>query len=228
VSLDTHLPFRDREHAGELLAAELSGLRDAPRLLVLALPRGGVPVGRAVAQALHAPLDVFVVRKLALPHSPEYAVGAIASGGVQVMDPDAARLMRPQELLAVVRQETGELERRELAYRGGRPLPSLAGRSVVLVDDGVATGATLDAAVQAVRKLGPLSLCVAAPVGSREAARRLRPKVDLLVFGAMPEPFQAVGLFYQRFPQCTDEEVQAILEHAREGQAVDLMDPPNA
>jgi putative phosphoribosyl transferase len=212
MSLDAHLPFRDRQHAGELLAGELTCMADAPRLLVLALPRGGVPVGRAVADALHAPLDVFVVRKVALPHSPEYAVGAIASGGVQVMDPDAARLMRPQELLAVVRAETGELERREIAYREGRPLPSLAGRSVVLVDDGVATGATLDAAVQAVRKLGPLSLCVAVPVGSPAAARRLRPKVDQLVFGAMPDPFHAVSLFYQRFPQCTDQEVQEWLE----------------
>ena len=215
MSLDAHLPFRDRQHAGELLAGELTCLADAPRLIVLALPRGGVPVGKAVAEALHAPLDVFIVRKVALPHSPEYAVGAIASGGVQVMAPDAARLIRPQELLAVVREETAELERRELAYRGGRPLPSLAGRSVLLVDDGVATGATMDAAVQAVRKLRPLRLCVAAPVGSREAAERLRPKVDQLVFGATPEPFRAVSLFYQQFPQCTDDEVQSLLAHAR-------------
>ncbi len=221
MTLDAHLPFRDRRQAGELLARELAWMADAPRLIVLALPRGGVPVGCAVAEALHAPLDVFVVRKVALPHSPEYAVGAIASGGVQVMDADAARLMRPQELLSVVRQETEELERRELAYRDGRPLPSLAGRTVVLVDDGVATGATMDAAVQAVRKLGPVSICVAAPVGSHEAQKRLRPRVDQLVFGATPEPFRAVSLFYQQFPQCTDEEVQALLARARGFQATE-------
>lgn len=215
MALEPYLPFRDRLQAGELLAGELRGLADTPGLIVLALPRGGVPVGWAIAQALHAPLDVFVVRKVALPHSPEYAVGAIASGGVQVMDPDAARLIRPEELLAVVREETAELERRELAYRDGRPLPSLAGRSVLLVDDGVATGATFEAAIRAVRKLGPLRVCAAAPVGSREAEQRLRPQVDQLVFGAIPEPFRAVSLFYQRFPQCTDEEVQTLLERSR-------------
>jgi putative phosphoribosyl transferase len=219
MGLESHLPFRDRRHAGELLAGELAWLADAPRPIVLALPRGGVPVGWAVAEALHAPLEVFVVRKIALPHSPEYAVGAIASGGVQVMDPDAARLMRPQELLAVVREETEELERRELAYRGGRPLPPLCGRSVIVVDDGAATGATLEAAAHAVRKLGPLSICVAAPVGSRDAQRRLRPLVDQLVLGAAPEPFHAVSQFYQRFPQCTDQEVQALLERSGRWQA---------
>jgi putative phosphoribosyl transferase len=221
MSLESHLPYRDRRHAGELLAGELAWLAEAPRPIVLALPRGGVPVGWAVAEALHAPLDVFVVRKIALPHSPEYAVGAIASGGVQVMDPDAARLLRPQELLAVVREETEELERREMAYRGGLPLPSLCGRSVILVDDGAATGATLEAAVHAVRKLGPLSICVAAPVGSRGAQRRLQPHVDQLVFGATPEPFRAVSQFYQSFPQCTDQEVQLLLERSRGWQVAD-------
>jgi len=156
-----------------------------------------------------------VVRKVGLPNNPEYAVGAIASGGVQVMDPQAARLVPPEQLLAIVRRETEELKRRELLYRQGcRPL-KLEGKSVLLVDDGVATGATLQAAVEAVRKLQPRMLAVAAPVGSLQAAQRLRPLVDLLVFGATPEPFDSVGQWYRRFPQCTDEEVRSLLAQAQ-------------
>lgn len=214
MSLLDHLPFADRDQAGALLAGELEALRDVPRLIVLALPRGGVPVAFQVAQALHAPLDVFVVRKIGLPHHPEYAVGAIASGGVQIMDPTAGRLTRPDALLAVVRRETEELERRERLYREGRPPLKLEGRSVLLVDDGVATGASLHAAVEAVRKLHPRMVAVAAPVGSVQAAQRLAPHVDLLVFGATPEPFEAVGRWYRQFPQCTDEEVRSLLAQA--------------
>lgn len=217
MTLSDHLPFADRLRAGELLASELDTLRDMPDLIVLALPRGGVPVAFQVAQALHAPLDVFVVRKLGLPHNPEYAVGAIASGGVQVMDPAAARLVRPGDLQAIVHRETAELARRELLYREGRPPLKLEGHSVLLVDDGVATGATLQAAVEAVRKLHPRMVAVAAPVGSVQAAQRLRPLVDLLVFGAMPEPFDAVGQWYRQFPQCTDEEVRTLLARAAHG-----------
>ena len=210
-----HLPLADRSRAGELLAGELEALRDVPDLIVLALPRGGVPVAFQVAQALHAPLDVFVVRKLGLPHNPEYAVGAIASGGVKVMDPVAGRLVSAEQLLSVVRRETEELKRRELLYRQGcRPL-KLEGKSVLLVDDGVATGATLQAAVEAVRKLQPRMLAVAAPVGSVQAAQRLRPLVDLLVFGVTPDPFDSVGQWYRRFPQCTDEEVRSLLAQAQ-------------
>ncbi|MES2482086.1 MAG: phosphoribosyltransferase [Pseudomonadota bacterium] len=210
-----HLPFADRLRAGELLAGELEPLRDVPDLIVLALPRGGVPVAFQIAQALHAPLDVFVVRKLGLPHNPEYAVGAIASGGVLVMEPVAGRMVSAEQLQAIVRRETEELARRELLYRQGcRPL-KLEGKSVLLVDDGVATGATLQAAVEAVRKLHPRMLAVAAPVGSVQAAQRLRPLVDLLVFGATPEPFDSVGQWYRQFPQCSDEEVRSLLTQAQ-------------
>lgn len=221
MSFEDRLPLRDRRQAGELLVNELDLLRDAPDLIVLALPRGGVPIAWEIARALHAPMDVFVVRKIGLPSHPEYAIGAIASGGVQVMDPVPARLARPLDVQAVVERETEELQRREQAYRPGMPPLALRGRNVLLVDDGLATGATMEAAVRAVRQLQARRVCVAAPVGSATAAARLRPLVDTLVLGAEPEPFGAVGVWYREFPQCTDEEVQALLERARHADAIE-------
>jgi putative phosphoribosyl transferase len=214
VTLQHRLPLHDRRQAGELLAAELDVVRTWTDLMVLGLPRGGVPVAWQVARALHAPMDVFVVRKIGLPSQPEYAVGAIASGDVCVMDPVPPGFVSESALREVVLRETAELRRREQAYRGGRPRLELNGRSVLLVDDGIATGATMEAAVRAVRKLHPRCVAVASPVGSAAAAARLRPLVDQLVFGAQPEPFVAVGRWYREFPQCSDEEVQALLVQA--------------
>lgn len=206
-----HLPLRDRRDAGERLVAELDALRDAPDLVVLALPRGGVPVAAPIARALAAPLDVMVVRKLGLPGHDEYAIGALASGGVRVLDPLPPGTVDGRALQATLDREGAELARRERAYRGERPPLRLQGHTVLLVDDGIATGATLEAAVRAVRAQQPRQVVVAAPVASRQAAERLRPLVDLLVLGATPEPFGAVSLWYRDFPQCTDEEVLALL-----------------
>jgi putative phosphoribosyl transferase len=211
MSMEDHLPFRDRRDAGQLLVGELDVLRDAPGLVVLALPRGGVPVAHEIATALHAPLDVFIVRKIGLPHNPEYAIGAIASGGVQVLDTLPSGPITRTALQAVLAHETDELARREQAYRGQRPPYQLQGQTVLLVDDGIATGATMEAAVRAVRAQQPRLLAVAAPVVSREAAQRLRPLVDLLVCGVVPAYFDAVSRWYRYFPQCSDEEVQTLL-----------------
>ncbi|TFZ04882.1 phosphoribosyltransferase [Ramlibacter rhizophilus] len=223
MSLQDRLPLRDRRQAGELLAAELDVLRGTSDLIVLGLPRGGVPVAWEIARALHAPMDVFVVRKIGLPSHPEFAIGAIASGGIQVLDPVPARLARPVDVERVIEREHEELRRREQVYRPDMPPLDLHGRTVLLVDDGVATGATLEAAVRAVRKLqaGRGQVVVAAPVGSASAAARLRPLVDLLVFGAEPEPFGAVGVWYRDFPQCTDDEVLALLARARSAEALE-------
>lgn len=206
------LPLADRREAGRLLAADLAFLRGQPGLLVLGLPRGGVPVAYEVAQVLDAPLDVFVVRKVGLPGHPEFAAGAIASGDIQVMDVAPADVTERQQLQDVLCQEMRELARREQAYRGRRPVPDLHGRTVVLVDDGLATGATMEAAARAIRRQQPRLLVAAAPVGSASAARRLQPWVDRLVLGAVPEPFSAVSPWYRDFPQCSDEEVCGLLQ----------------
>jgi predicted phosphoribosyltransferase len=200
-----------------LLAAELAFLRNSPNLLVLALPRGGVPVAFEVAQALNAPLDVFVVRKVGMPGHPEYAAGAIASGDIQVMDVTPGNAEERLRLQEVIHQETRELARREQAYRGTRAAPDLRAKTVIVVDDGLATGATMEAAVRAIRRQQPLLLVAAAPVASASAARRLAPWVDHLVLGSVPEPFYAVSPCYQRFPQCTDHEVRNLLEASRDG-----------
>lgn len=211
---DPRLPLADRHEAGRLLAHALGFLRDAPGLLVLALPRGGVPVAYEIAQALRAPLDVLVVRKIGMPGHAEFAIGAIASGGQQVME---RQTHDPQEIAAVqavIRDERAELERRERAYRGDRPSPDIRGQTVILVDDGLATGATMEAAARAVRQQRPRTLVVAAPVASTSAARRLVPWVDRLVFIALPEPFDAVSLWYRDFAQTEDDEVQQLLAAA--------------
>lgn len=214
MSLPDPLPLADRQEAGRRLAQQLVFLRGAPGLLVLGLPRGGVPVALEIARALDAPLDVFVVRKLGLPDQPEYAAGAIASGGVHVLDIPPSGALQSARWDRVLQREREELLRREQAYRGQRPPLALAHRSVVLVDDGAATGATLEAAARAVRQQHPHQLVIAVPVASSEAARRLVPWADRLVFDALPEPFRAVSQWYRDFPQCSDEEVLAALAAA--------------
>ena len=205
------LPLKDRREAGRLLARELAFLAGEPDLLVLGLPRGGVPVALEIARALNAPLDVLTVRKLGLPEQPEFAVGALAPGGVRVMDRTPRNLLEAARWEMVARNERAELARRERVYRGGRPPLALAGRTVILVDDGVATGATLEAAARAVRAGSPRRLVIAAPVASPEASTRLACLADELVMGATPRPFGAVGSWYQDFGQTSDEEVLACL-----------------
>jgi putative phosphoribosyl transferase len=208
-------PFKDRRDAGRQLARLLAHYRDTPGLIVLALPRGGVPVAFEVAQALHAPLDVFIVRKLGLPGQEEYAMGAIASGGIRVMNPDASRLPIPRATIeAVAAREQQELARRERLYRGARPPIELAGRTVMLVDDGLATGSTMRAAALAVRQLAPRRIVIAVPVASAEACDELRAEVDEIVCGMTPQPFYGVGAWYEDFTQTSDEEVRKLLDAA--------------
>jgi len=206
--------YRDRHHAGRMLAAQLAQYRGQADLLVLALPRGGVAVGYEVARALQAPLDIFVVRKLGMPGHEEYAIGAIASGGVSVMNPLAEQAVNQDELQAVVAKERRELLRRELLYRGERAAQSLRGRFVIVVDDGLATGSTMRAALQAIRQQQPAHLVVAVPVGPQSTCESLRDVADEVVCARMPTPFYAVGLWYQNFPQASDAEVRVLIEEA--------------
>ncbi len=206
------MKFHNRREAGKRLAGLLSAYRHQSGLLVLALPRGGVPVGFEVAGALNAPLDVFLVRKLGAPHHPEYAMGAIATGGVRVMNPDAALLhLDPAEVEAVVARELLEIERRERLYRGSRPPLDLHGRTVILVDDGLATGSTMRAAALAAHQQGAARIVVAVPVAAPETAASLRAEVDELVCVTTPSPFHAVGLWYDDFEQVSDGEVGTLL-----------------
>ncbi|HSP36072.1 MAG TPA: phosphoribosyltransferase [Thermoanaerobaculia bacterium] len=206
--------FRDRREAGELLGQELARrLTARENVVVLALPRGGLPVGAGVAKALGAPLDVFVVRKLGFPGHEELAMGAIASGGVRVMNDDVLAYMpvRPQAIEAVAEREQAELERRERAYRGNRPPLDVRGQTVIVVDDGLATGSTMRAAIRALKQMQPRSIVVAVPVAARPTCNELRAEVDDVVCLRTPDPFEAVGLWYDDFEQTTDEEVHAIL-----------------
>lgn len=214
--------FRDRAHAGQVLADLLQPYANDPNVLVLALPRGGVPVADKIAQALRAPLDICVVRKLGLPGHPEYAMGAIASGGVRVMNPLPGASLSPEAVARVVAQEEAELVRRERVYRGDHPAAGVAGRHVILVDDGLATGATMRAAALAVRAQHPRRLTIAVPVGARDSCASLSDVADEVVCAAMPEPFRAVSLWYDHMPQCSDEEVCSLLEHAWSAHAHDL------
>jgi predicted phosphoribosyltransferase len=209
------MQFQDRTHAGKLLAGKLERYRDNPDVIVLALPRGGVPVAFEVAKALNAPLDVFIVRKLGVPGHEEYAMGAIASGGVRVMNPDVAGLQIPDSAVeAVAAREQKELQRRERLYRGDRPPLELAGRIVILVDDGLATGSTMRAAAIAVKQQKPARSVVAVPVAAPDTCEQFRAEVDEVVCAITPEPFRAVGLWYQDFTQTADDEVHALLAAA--------------
>ncbi|BBX22962.1 hypothetical protein MTER_23730 [Mycolicibacter terrae] len=205
--------FRNRRDAGRVLAGCLSGYRDADGLLVLGLARGGVPVGWEVAAALQAPLDVFLVRKLGVPQWPELAMGALASGGMVVVnDQVVADLGISSEALhSVIERESAELRRREHAYRGDRPAADLHGRVVILVDDGIATGASVLAAVRAVQAAEPASTVVAVPVGPLSACRKIAQEADDVVCATMPERFDAVGQSYADFRQVTDDEVRDLL-----------------
>lgn len=214
--LEADLPFRDRSHGGQMLARHLGEYADRGDVIVLGLPRGGVPVAYEVARELHAPLDVFIVRKLGVPGFPELAMGAIASGGVRVLNPDVvAQLPQAEEVLALVTKlETQELERRETEYRDGRPAPDLSNKTAILVDDGLATGATMRAAVKALRKLGAGRCVVGVPVAAPETCAELRAEVDDIVCAATPAGFYGVGQFYENFSQTSDEEVRELLARA--------------
>jgi putative phosphoribosyl transferase len=205
--------YRDRTDAGRRLAARLRQYADRPDVVVLALPRGGVPVAFEVSEALHAPLDVFVVRKLGLPAHPELAIGAIASGGVRIVDEAALRRfgVTEEQLAAVAADEERELDRRERQYRDGLPSPDVTGKTVILIDDGLATGATMAAAATALRAQHPARLVVAVPVAAAETCEAFRELVDEVVCGATPEPFHAVGLWYEDFSQTSDDEVRELL-----------------
>jgi putative phosphoribosyl transferase len=209
----TRLRYRDRADAGRQLAAALWPLRNRPDIVVLALPRGGVPVGYEVASAFGAPLDVFLVRKLGVPGYSELAMGAIASGGSRILNDDVIRSFGVDHaaLAAVEREEQRELERRERQYRDGRPLTPLAGRCVVLIDDGLATGATMRAAVQAVKTHSPAEVIVAVPVGSPGTCRDMEAIADRVVCARHPDDFAAVGQWYDDFRQTTDAEVHDLL-----------------
>jgi putative phosphoribosyl transferase len=212
-------PFHDRREAGRLLAAKLAAYANRLDVLVLALPRGGVPVAFEVARALNAPLDVFIVRKLGVPGHEELAMGAVATGGVRVLNDEIVSVLRIPDYFIneVVAQELQELERRERLYRGDLPPPDVRGRTVILVDDGLATGATMYAAIQALRQQQPARIVVAVPTASPESCEGLRTEVDEVICGITPEPFYAVGFWYEDFSQTADEEVRDLLarsEHA--------------
>ena len=213
-----NLGFRDRVDGGRALGKALLKHRDWQDPVVLALPRGGVPVASEVARELDAPLDILVVRKIGHPRHEEFAIGALASGGVLVMNSQGDSFLggaSRSEVERIVQREQAELERREKLYRGDDPALPVEGREVILVDDGLATGATMRAAVQAVRQLGPARVTVAVPVGARESCDALEAVADDVVCVRTPEPFQAVGAWYSNFPQTSDDEVRALLARAR-------------
>jgi predicted phosphoribosyltransferase len=209
--------YRDRRHAGQVLAQRLVDFKDRPDVIVLALPRGGVPVAFEVAQALHAPLDVFIVRKLGVPGREEYAMGAIASGEVCVLNHEVVDWLGISQasIDAVLQAERLELARREHLYREARPVPSLHARTVLLIDDGLATGSTMRAAIRACRQQQPRHLVAAIPVADADVCESLRNEADEVVCASTPEFFQAVGRWYDDFSQTSDDEVRALLAAAR-------------
>ena len=210
------IPLRDRAEAGRHLAANLEHYAGRADVIVLALPRGGVPVAAEVAHRLHAPLDVFLVRKLGLPGQEELAMGAIATGGVLLLNDSLIRLagVSEREVEDVIAREEVELRRRERLYRQERPPPELRGRTVILVDDGLATGASMRAAAEGVRRQGAAAVIVAVPVASAETCQELRVVADEVLCLTTPEPFRAVGIWYRDFSETTDDEVRELLARA--------------
>jgi putative phosphoribosyl transferase len=210
------IPIRDRSSAGQALAQLLTDYRQRPDVIVLALPRGGVPVAYEIANALQVRLDLMLVRKLGVPGHAELAMGAIASGGVRVLNRDvlASLQIDGATVEAVAAQENLELQRRDRAYRGERPSPELDGQQVILVDDGLATGATMQAAIKAVRQQSPARVVVAVPVAPPDSVALLRRQVDEVICAFTPEMFIAIGRWYVDFPQTPDQQVEALLRQA--------------
>jgi predicted phosphoribosyltransferase len=210
------MQFLNRRDAGRQLAAKLMSYAGDPDILVLGLPRGGIPVAYEVARALRAPLDVFVVRKLGAPGHRELAMGAIASGGVRVLNLDVIEVLgiSPAALDAVAEKETLEMERQQTAYRDGAPMPEFSGRTIILVDDGLATGSTMRAAIGALRQSNPARIIAAVPVAAAETVRRLGKEADSVVCLTAPDEFHAVSMWYEDFSQVSDEEVRQLLAAA--------------
>lgn len=210
--------FSDRKDAGRKLAQKLGHYADRPDVLVLALPRGGVPVAFEVSRLLNAPMDVFIVRKLGLPGREELAIGAIATGGIRVLNDDVIRLLNvPEEVIRfVAKRELQELQRREQIYRGNRPPPDVRDKIVILIDDGLATGASMRAAVKGLRAQHPARIVVAVPAAAAEVCEAFRHEVDEIVCAMTPEPFQGVGRWYEDFRQMTDDEVRSLLEESNQ------------
>jgi len=205
------LPFPNRAEAGAALGRRLSGAHSSSNAVVLALPRGGVPVAKKVAEALHLPLDVLVVRKIRHPEEPELAIGAVAAGGVTVRNANASADVAPKRFEALADQQRIEVAKQEVRYRWGRKPQSLEGKTAILVDDGLATGATMRAALSAARLMGAARLVAAVPVGSRDAVRNLYGYADEVVCLHSPQPFQAVGMYYSDFAPFKDADVRVVL-----------------
>ncbi|MBW4448420.1 MAG: phosphoribosyltransferase [Spirirestis rafaelensis WJT71-NPBG6] len=208
--------FKDRTAAGKLLAEKLVAYANRSDALVLALPRGGVPVAFEVAKALNAPLDVFVVRKLGVPGQKELAMGAIADGGVRILNEDIIRdeKIDPEAIEKVTVEEQQELQRRQNLYRGDRPKPVIQGRTILLIDDGLATGATMRAAIAALHKQQPAKIVVGVPTSSPQTCQEIKSQVDEIICAQTPSPFYSVGFWYEKFPQTTDQEVRDLLNQA--------------
>lgn len=213
--------FPNRSEAGRLLAEKLGKYTDRDDVIVLGLPRGGVPVANEVAKRLRAPLDVFVVRKLGVPGFEELAAGAIASGGVRVLNEDVMRAIphADEAIETVTARETAEMQRREQTYREGRPAPELRDRIAILVDDGLATGATMRAAVKALRQRGAAKIVVAVPVGPPDTCHEIEEQADETICLSTPEFFQAVGQYYEDFSQTTDEDVRELLGRSAQNES---------
>lgn len=218
------MQFIDRQDAGKQLAKQLEAYANRPDAIILALPRGGVPVAVEVAKALQLPLDVWIVRKLGTPQHEEMAMGAIASGDIRVMNQQLVHELNISEaaIAQVVNTEKKELERREQLYRHNRPRPELGGKTVLLIDDGLATGATMSAAAISIQQKKPARLVIAVPVASYEACTEIRKMVDEVVCVLTPRPFGAVGNWYQNFPQTSDQEVQTLLQQANQQTTFEL------
>lgn len=209
-------PLKDRTEAGRLLGEKLAAYSDRDDVVVLGLPRGGVPVAFEIAKRLNAPLDVFIVRKLGVPWQEELAMGAIASGSVRVLNNDVVKAyeISDEEIASIQAKEQKELERREQAYRGGRPVPDVRGRTVILVDNGIATGTTMRAGLAALRKLQPARIVVAVAVAPQSTYEELKAEADEVFCLLTPEMFFAISMWYERFEQTTDEEVRDLLSRA--------------